>query len=176
MIAEVENGVWIGQEPGFDSPFNLGAHCAKGASVREHGHGERRLKYPMKLVDGKYQRISWEQAINEVGDKLLEIREANGPDAVYWMGGSKHSNEGAYLYRKFVAFWGTNNSRQPGADLPFDHGRGRGQHLGLRLHDQQLQRHAQFARDAVHRQQRGRGASGGDDAHPARPRSRTTRR
>jgi formate dehydrogenase major subunit len=60
-------------------------------------------------VDGRYQRISWSDAINEVGDKLLEIRETNGPDAVYWMGGSKHSNEGAYLYRKFVAFWGTNN-------------------------------------------------------------------
>jgi formate dehydrogenase major subunit len=110
VIAEVENGVWVGQEPGFDSPFNLGAHCAKGASVREHGHGERRLKYPMKLVDGTYQRISWSDAINEIGDKLLEIREANGPDAVFWMGGSKHSNEGAYLYRKFVAFWGTNNT------------------------------------------------------------------
>jgi hypothetical protein len=26
----------VGQEPGWDSPFNLGAHCAKGASVREH--------------------------------------------------------------------------------------------------------------------------------------------
>ncbi len=109
VIAEVENGVWIGQEPGFDSPFNLGAHCAKGASVRDHGHGERRLKYPMKLVDGKYQKIPWDQAINEIGDKLLEIRKANGPDAVYWIGGSKHSNEGAYLYRKFAAFWGTNN-------------------------------------------------------------------
>ncbi len=109
VIAEVENGVWIGQEPGFDSPFNLGSHCAKGASVREHGHGERRLKYPMKLVDGKYQKIPWDQAIDEIGDKLLEIRKANGPDAVYWIGGSKHSNEGAYLYRKFAAFWGTNN-------------------------------------------------------------------
>ncbi|HEX6143458.1 MAG TPA: molybdopterin-dependent oxidoreductase, partial [Geminicoccaceae bacterium] len=109
VMAEVENGVWIGQEPGFDSPLNLGSHCAKGASVREHGHGERRLKYPMKMVDGRYQRISWQQAINEIGDKLLEIREASGPDAVYWMGGSKHSNEGAYLFRKFAAFWGTNN-------------------------------------------------------------------
>ncbi|HAV08758.1 MAG TPA: formate dehydrogenase, partial [Rhodobacteraceae bacterium] len=48
VIAEVDNGVWIGQEPGYDSPFNLGAHCAKGAAVREHAHGERRLKYPMK--------------------------------------------------------------------------------------------------------------------------------
>jgi formate dehydrogenase major subunit len=110
VMAEVQNGVWIGQEPGFDSPFSLGGHCAKGASVREHAHGERRLKYPMKLVGGKWQRVSWEEAIEEVGNKLLEIREKNGPDAVYWMGGSKHSNEGAYIYRKFTAFWGTNNT------------------------------------------------------------------
>ena len=41
VIAEVDNGVWTGQEPGWDSPFNLGAHCAKGAAVREHAHGER---------------------------------------------------------------------------------------------------------------------------------------
>jgi formate dehydrogenase major subunit len=54
VIAEVKNGVWIGQEPGYDSPFNLGSHCAKGASVREHAHNERRLKYPMKLVNGQW--------------------------------------------------------------------------------------------------------------------------
>ena len=58
IVAEVQNGVWTGQEPAFDHPFNLGAHCAKGAAVREHGHGERRLKYPTKLVDGKWVRIS----------------------------------------------------------------------------------------------------------------------
>jgi len=39
--AEVNNGVWTGQEPDFDSPFNLGGHCAKGASVREHAHNEQ---------------------------------------------------------------------------------------------------------------------------------------
>ncbi|HYG89964.1 MAG TPA: formate dehydrogenase subunit alpha [Azospirillum sp.] len=109
VIAEVQNGVWIGQEPGFDSPLNLGAHCAKGASIREHAHGDRRLRYPMKLVDGKYTRISWEQAINEVGDKLLKIRETSGPDSVFWLGSAKHSNEQSYLIRKFAAFWGTNN-------------------------------------------------------------------
>ena len=109
VIAEVQNGVWTGQEPGWDSPFNLGAHCAKGASVREHAHGERRLKHPTKLVDGKWQKISWEQAINEIGDKMLEIRESSGPDSVYWLGSAKHNNEQAYLFRKFAAFWGTNN-------------------------------------------------------------------
>lgn len=107
--AVVKNGVWLRQEAVFDSPINLGAHCAKGASIREHGHGEHRLKYPMKLVNGKYQKISWEQAMQEVGDRLLKIREESGPDAVYWIGSSKHSNEQAYLMRKFVSFWGTNN-------------------------------------------------------------------
>src|SRR3569832_1972429 len=58
--AGVENGVWVRQEPVCDSPINLGAHCAKGAALREHGHGDYRLKYPMKLVNGKYQRISWD--------------------------------------------------------------------------------------------------------------------
>ena len=50
--AVVENGIWVRQEPVFDSPINLGAHCAKGAALREHGHGEFRLRYPMKLVNG----------------------------------------------------------------------------------------------------------------------------
>ncbi|MEO8752205.1 MAG: twin-arginine translocation signal domain-containing protein, partial [Casimicrobiaceae bacterium] len=35
--ATVVNGVWTRQEPVFESPINLGAHCAKGASIREHG-------------------------------------------------------------------------------------------------------------------------------------------
>ncbi|WP_421911966.1 formate dehydrogenase subunit alpha [Marinobacter sp.] len=109
VMAEVQNGTWIGQEPGWDSPFNLGAHCAKGASVREHAHGERRLKYPMKMVGGQWQKISWDEAINEIGDKMLQIREESGPDSVYWLGSAKFSNEGSYLFRKFAAYWGTNN-------------------------------------------------------------------
>ncbi len=109
VIAEVDNGVWTGQEPGWDSPFNLGAHCAKGASVREHAHGERRLKYPMKKEGGEWKRISWDDAINEIGDKMMSVREESGPDSVYWLGSAKHSNEQAYLFRKFAAYWGTNN-------------------------------------------------------------------
>ncbi|MYI68645.1 MAG: molybdopterin-dependent oxidoreductase, partial [Boseongicola sp. SB0673_bin_14] len=109
VIAEVQNGVWTGQEPGWDSPFNLGAHCAKGAAVREHAHGERRLKYPMKKENGEWVRISWEQAIDEIGDGMMKIRDESGPDSVYWLGSAKYNNEQAYLFRKFAAYWGTNN-------------------------------------------------------------------
>ena len=109
--AVVENGVWVRQEPVFDSPINLGAHCAKGAAVREHGMTEHshRLKYPMKLVNGKYQRISWDTAVNEIGDRMLALRKESGPDALYFVGSSKHNDEQAYLMRKWVSLWGTNN-------------------------------------------------------------------
>src|SRR5215212_6927963 len=109
LIAEVVNGVWVGQEPGWDSPINRGSHCAKGAATRELVHGDRRLRYPMKLVNGQWTRISWDAAIDEIGDKLMEIRAKSGPESVYWLGSAKFTNEAAYLNRKFAAFWGTNN-------------------------------------------------------------------
>jgi len=109
VIAEVANDVWIGQEPGWDSPISRGSYCAKGAAVRDDTHGDRRLKYPMKKVNGQWTRISWDQAISEIGDKLMAIREKSGPDSVYWLGSARFNNESAYLYRKLAAFWGTNN-------------------------------------------------------------------
>ena len=110
VIAEVQNEVWVRQEPAFDSPINRGSHCAKGASVRELVKGTRRLRSPMKLVDGQWQKISWDVAIDEISAKLLKIREDQGPDSVFWLGSAKFSNEGAYLFRKLAAFWGTNSA------------------------------------------------------------------
>ncbi len=109
VYAGVQDGVWTDQEPAFDHPFNLGGHCAKGAALREHGHGERRLKYPMKLVGGKWQKISWDTAIDEISAKALEIRDTLGPDSVYFLGSAKFNNEQAYLFRKMASLWGTNN-------------------------------------------------------------------
>lgn len=110
VTAEVSNGVWIGQEPSWDSPINRGSHCAKGASVRELVHSERRLRYPMKLVNGQWTRVSWDTAINEIGDKLLQVREKSGAESVYWLGSAKMTNEGSYWFRKLGAYWGTNNT------------------------------------------------------------------
>jgi len=110
--AVVQNGVWVRQEPVFDSPLNLGAHCAKGASIREHGitHDSHRLKYPVKLEGGKWKRISWDQAYDEISQKLLQIRKDSGPDATFWIGSSKHNNEQSYLMCKWVRLFGTNNT------------------------------------------------------------------
>src|SRR5205809_3658014 len=106
--AVVENGVWVRQEPVFDSPLNLGAHCAKGASVRDHGmtHDSHRLKYPMKLEDGKWKRISWDQAYDQISKKMLEIKKQSGPDSLFFVGSSKHSNEQSYMLCMWVRLFG----------------------------------------------------------------------
>jgi formate dehydrogenase major subunit len=77
--------------------------------VREHGHGEYRLRYPMKLVNGKYQRISWDRRSTRYHRQDEGAERGQRPGRVYFVGSSKHNNEQAYLLRKFVSFWGTNN-------------------------------------------------------------------
>ena len=64
----------------------------------------------MKKVNGKWERISWETAVNEIGDKMLQIRKEDGPDSAVFLGSAKFNNEQAYYFRKFAAFWGTNSN------------------------------------------------------------------
>ncbi len=107
--AEVHNGVWVRQDVAQDHPVSRGAHCCKGAGAIDMVTSEKRLKSPMKRVNGKWTTLSWDQAIDEIGAKLLDLREKDGPDALHFNGSAKVSNEMAYLHRKFAAFWGTNN-------------------------------------------------------------------
>jgi len=109
IVAEVQNGVWVRQEIASDHPVSFGAHCCKGAGAIDMVTSPKRLKQPMKKVGGKWTPISWDQAIGEIGDKLLSIREQDGPDALHLNGSAKVSTEMAYLQRKFAAFWGSNN-------------------------------------------------------------------
>jgi formate dehydrogenase major subunit len=110
FIAEVQNGVWVSQEPWFEHPINQGSLCAKGAGARSTVTSEKRLRYPMKLDGGKWKRLSWDQAMSEISAKLLDIRKRHGPDALHVNFSAHMSNENGYAIRKWVAMWGTNNA------------------------------------------------------------------
>lgn len=110
LIGQVQNGVWVSQEPWFEHPINQGSLCAKGAAARGAVTSEKRLRYPMKLEGGKWKRISWDQAVSEVSAKLLDIRKRYGSDAVHVNFSAHQSNENGYAIRKWAAMWGTNNA------------------------------------------------------------------
>ena len=107
--AEVQNGVWVRQEVAQDHPVSRGGHCCKGAGAIDMVTSEKRLKSPMKRVNGKWQKISWDTAMDEIAAKMQSIRDKDGPDALHLNGSAKVSTEMAYLQRKFAAFWGSNN-------------------------------------------------------------------
>jgi formate dehydrogenase major subunit len=107
--AEVHNGVWLRQRIAAEHPVSAGGHCYRGADAIDMVSSPRRLKNPMKKVNGKWINISWDQAIGEIGDKLLGLRGKDGPDVLQFLGSAKVSTEMAYLQRKFAAFWGSNN-------------------------------------------------------------------
>ena len=79
MAAEVRNGVWIGQEPAWNSPINRGSHCAKGAAAREVVHGDRTAQ----ISDETPQRILDPDELGhgdqEIGDRLRRFGKS-GPD------------------------------------------------------------------------------------------------
>ena len=169
--AEVVNGVWLGQEPEWRSPINRGTHCAKGASIRELVGGERRLKYPLKLEDGQWKRISWDQAIDEVGAKLMDIRREERRGFRLLAGLGEIHQRSLLSAAQDGRVLGDEQRRSPGPHLSFNNCCRRRQHMGIRRADQFLQRHSQREDHDHHGRQSGRGTSRG---HAARARRQGT--
>ena len=86
ILAHVEDGKLVKIEGDPDCPYNKGALCAKGLAGRQLVHSPDRLQYPMKRVgergEGKWQRISWDEALDTVAQRITEIRDNDGPFAV----------------------------------------------------------------------------------------------
>lgn len=109
VIAEVKNGTWVRQEVAQDHPVSLGGHCSKGADMIDMVRSAKRVKYPMKKENGAWKRITWEQALNEIGDKLGQLKKDHGADSVQFFGSAKVNNEQCYYLRKFATMFGTHN-------------------------------------------------------------------
>jgi len=109
IIAEVQDGVWVRQEVAQDHPISLGGHCCKGADMIDMVRSEVRLKHPMVKEKGKWKRLSWDDALDRIANKMKKQYETAGPDSAMFLGSAKMSTEQAYYFRKFAAMYGTNN-------------------------------------------------------------------
>ena len=73
--------------PDKDNPRSQGYACRKGLNVAYHQHHGQRLTHPLKRVDGGFQPISWDQALDEIAVKLRAVVDGHGPRALAYMGG-----------------------------------------------------------------------------------------
>ncbi len=92
MLVSARNGKVVRISPDPNFPIKP---CARGYSRVQSIYHPDRLKYPMKRVgargEGKWERISWNQALDEIAQKLAQIRDTTGPETVMFMGGAVHS-------------------------------------------------------------------------------------
>ncbi len=82
-----------------EHPSSKGYTCEKGLRVNYYQNGRDRLTTPLKkLEDGTFAEISWDQAIKEVADQLVGIRDVYGGDKIMYYGGGGQGNHfpGAY--------------------------------------------------------------------------------
>lgn len=89
-----------------------GYTCERMDAVPEFHYNEKRLNYPKKRVgkrgEAKWERITWDQAMDEIAAKLLKIREEFGPEAIAKIAGTVHGPADWSAWR-FFNIWGSPN-------------------------------------------------------------------
>jgi thiosulfate reductase/polysulfide reductase chain A len=86
VLLHVEGDRLVKVEGDRDSPLNHGRLCPIGTVTLDLVYHPDRLKYPLRRVgergSGQWQRISWQQALDEISQRLLAIREEFGAEAI----------------------------------------------------------------------------------------------
>jgi len=69
------------------NPRSGGHVCRKGTNLIHHQHNADRLSHPLKRVGSEFRRISWDQALDEIAEKLRNVLDAHGPRSLAYVGG-----------------------------------------------------------------------------------------
>lgn len=109
--------------------------CQRGRSMRERIYSPDRIKYPMKRVgergDGKFERISWDEAVKTIAKEWTRIRDTYGNEAIYWQYCSGQqslvSSRRAWqrlmnLMGGYLNYYGSYSNAQKSAAMPFTYG------------------------------------------------------
>ena len=87
-IVTVKDGKAVKVEGLPSHPLNKGKLCPKGEAMLDNIYDPKRLKYPMKRVGKNWKRVTWDQALTEIADKLLKLKEEFGPSTLGVFSGS----------------------------------------------------------------------------------------
>lgn len=90
-------------------PVNEGALCPKGNASLDIVYHHERLLHPMQRVNGRFERIPWDEALMTVAARLNRIKATYGPDALGFLASAKAMNEENFIFQKLARMLGTNN-------------------------------------------------------------------
>ena len=82
----VENNQMTKVRPDKENPRSEGYACRKGLKIIHHHHHADRLNHPLKRVGDAFREIPWDQALDEIAEKVTAAVGQHGPRAFAVMG------------------------------------------------------------------------------------------
>lgn len=108
IIATVTDGRLTAVRGNPEDPNSQGSVCAKGVAAPSVLYDPQRLLYPMRRVgargEGRWRRISWDEALTEIADRLREIRRSGRPERFAFQQGRNRSSDAT---NRFLNAFGT---------------------------------------------------------------------
>lgn len=87
LLVQIENNTIAKVKGDPDNPRSKGYLCRKGQNISNFQTHDERLTKPLKKTPARFVEITWEQAFDEIGQKLRTIVDAHGPRSYAFMGG-----------------------------------------------------------------------------------------
>jgi anaerobic selenocysteine-containing dehydrogenase len=104
--AVVRDGRFVGIEPFPEAPLNRGRNCGKSHAAPQWVYSPQRIRHPLKRVgakgEGKFQRISWDEALDTIVAKLKDQKEKYGPESLAMLSPAGRPYK-TYMYRFLTA-------------------------------------------------------------------------
>jgi len=109
--AYVEQGRLVKVEGVEEHPFSRGVVCPRGSRLPDYVHSPDRLKYPIRKTNGGWNRVSWDEALDAIANKLQQVRTDYGAHCVALSVGSigAENIEISAFAQRFRGAFGTPN-------------------------------------------------------------------
>lgn len=92
-----------------ENPVNRGDLCVKGRFGFDFINHPDRLEKPLIRKNGRFEEVSWDEALDFISNKINEIKEQHGADALGGISSARCTTEENYLFQKMLRALGTNN-------------------------------------------------------------------
>ncbi len=111
-LLHIEDGKVVKVTGDPDHPISRGVICERGRLMQDHIYHPDRLNYPLKRIgkkgEGKWEQISWDQALDEVAEKLSALKDQYGAETLAFTHGTKRTYH--WDCRRFFNLFGSPNT------------------------------------------------------------------
>jgi len=108
---KIENEKVVSVRGDEDHPMSRGFMCSRGQTILEHLYHDSRLNYPLKRTGDRgtneWKRVSWEEALDEISEKLGKIREKYGAESLVFSHGTYRTY--GWPIKRFFNLFGSPN-------------------------------------------------------------------